>query len=201
MAVTLINHGFHSISAILARMSTRYLTGPMTGLLCTKGKIPAILTGTLVVTSCSSTVFVTTKHVNLGLLDIRTLQDLFPFTNSTNLLTTGLLMVTIVISGLIFFLYTQLDQTYAATGDSHDMAKGFGINIGRMEVVGLAVSSGLTTLSGALTSQQDGYADASKGISAIIIGLANIIIREVSYSTGLTFLERPIAIIIGSILC
>lgn len=80
------------------------------------------------------------------------------------------------------------------------MAKSFGINTDWMEVMGLVVSNSLIALSGALVSQQDGYADVSKGIGVIVIGLASIIVGEVLYSTGLTLLERLIAIVIGSIL-
>lgn len=80
------------------------------------------------------------------------------------------------------------------------MAKSFGIHTDRMEVMGLVVSNGLIALAGALVSQQDGYADVSKGIGVIVIGLASIIIGEVLFSTGLTLLERLIAIVVGSIL-
>ena len=69
-----------------------------------------------------------------------------------------------------------------------------------MEVMGLVISNGIIALSGALISQQDGYADVSKGIGVIVIGLASIIIGEVLYATNLTLLERLIAICIGSIL-
>ena len=69
-----------------------------------------------------------------------------------------------------------------------------------MEVMGLVVSNALIALSGALVSQQDGYADVSKGIGVIVIGLASIIVGEVLYSTSLTLLERLIAIVVGSIL-
>ena len=109
-------------------------------------------------------------------------------------------MVVIVISLLIYFLYTNLGQAYIATGDNRDMAKSFGIDTDRMEVMGLVVSNALIALSGALVSQQDGYADVSKGIGVIVIGLASIIVGEVLYSTGLTLLERLIAIVVGSIL-
>lgn len=80
------------------------------------------------------------------------------------------------------------------------MAKSFGIKTDRMEVMGLVVSNALIALSGALVSQQDGYADVSKGIGVIVIGLASIIVGEVLYSTSLTLLERLIAIVVGSIL-
>ena len=200
VAVTLMNHGSHPILATLAGMMAGCAAGLVTGLLYTKGKIPTILAGILVMTSCNSIMLLIMRRANLGLLDIRTIQDLLPFSKDLNLLVIGFLTVVLVIGLLIYFLYTHLGQAYIATGDNPDMAKSFGINTDRMEVMGLIISNGLIALSGALVSQQDGYADVSKGIGVIVIGLASIIIGEVLYSTGLTLLERLIAIIVGSVL-
>ncbi|AND79574.1 ABC transporter permease [Streptococcus pantholopis] len=200
VAVTLMNHGSHPLLATAAGMIAGCLAGLITGLLYTKGKIPTILAGILVMTSCNSIMLLIMRRANLGLLDIRSVQDLLPFSTDINLLIIGFLTVVLVISLLIYFLYTHLGQAYIATGDNPDMAKSFGINTDRMEVMGLVISNGLIALSGALVSQQDGYADVSKGIGVIVIGLASIIIGEVLYSTGLTLLERLIAIIVGSIL-
>lgn len=200
VAVTLMNQGIHPILATFAGMLAGCVAGLVTGLLYTKGKIPTILAGILVMTSCNSIMLMIMGRANLGLLDIKTIQDLLPFSATTNLLVIGLLAVILVIAGLIFFLYTKLGQAYIATGDNRDMAKSFGINTNRMEVMGLVVSNGLIALSGALISQQDGYADVSKGIGVIVIGLASIIIGEVLYSTNLTLLERLVATVVGAIL-
>ena len=200
VAVTLMNQGIHPILATFAGMLAGCVAGLVTGLLYTKGKIPTILAGILVMTSCNSIMLRIMGRANLGLLDIKTIQDLLPFSATTNLLVIGLLAVILVIAGLIFFLYTKLGQAYIATGDNRDMAKSFGINTDRMEVMGLVVSNGLIALSGALISQQDGYADVSKGIGVIVIGLASIIIGEVLYSTNLTLLERLVATVVGAIL-
>lgn len=200
VAVTLMNQGIHPILATFAGMLAGCVAGLVTGLLYTKGKIPTILAGILVMTSCNSIMLMIMGRANLGLLDIKTIQDLLHFSATTNLLVIGLLAVILVIAGLIFFLYTKLGQAYIATGDNRDMAKSFGINTDRMEVMGLVVSNGLIALSGALISQQDGYADVSKGIGVIVIGLASIIIGEVLYSTNLTLLERLVATVVGAIL-
>lgn len=200
VAVTLMNMGIHPLVSTLAGALSGCLAGLVTGLLYTKGKIPTLLAGILVMTSCNSLMLMIMGRANLGLLDIQTLQDLLPFSKATNLLLVGLLAVLLVIVCLIYFLYTKLGQAYIATGDNRDMAKSFGIHTDRMEVMGLVVSNGLIALAGALVSQQDGYADVSKGIGVIVIGLASIIIGEVLFSTGLTLLERLIAIVVGSIL-
>lgn len=200
VAVTLMTQGVHSLLATLAGVLAGCLAGLLTGLLYTKGKIPTILAGILVMTSCNSIMLMIMGRANLGLLDSVTLPDLLPFEKDINLLILGVIAVSVVISGVIYFLYTRLGQAYIATGDNRDMAKSFGIHTDRMEVMGLVVSNGIIALAGALVSQQDGYADVSKGIGVIVIGLASIIIGEVLFSTGLTLLERMIAIVVGSIL-
>ncbi|HEN4571428.1 TPA: ABC transporter permease [Streptococcus agalactiae] len=200
VCVTLMNQGVNPILATILGMLSGMLAGFVTGLLYTKGKIPTILAGILVMTSCHSIMLMVMKRANLGLNEIQTLKDFLPFSNDLNLLVLGLIAILLVISALIYFLYTRLGQAYIATGDNPDIAKSFGIDTDKMEMLGLIVSNGLIALSGALVSQQDGYADVSKGIGVIVIGLASIIIGEVLYSTGLTLFERLIAIVVGSIL-
>lgn len=200
VCVNLMNQGVNPILATILGMLSGMLAGFVTGLLYTKGKIPTILAGILVMTSCHSIMLMVMKRANLGLNEIQTLKDFLPFSNDLNLLVLGLIAILLVISALIYFLYTRLGQAYIATGDNPDMAKSFGIDTDKMEMLGLIVSNGLIALSGALVSQQDGYADVSKGIGVIVIGLASIIIGEVLYSTGLTLFERLIAIVVGSIL-
>ncbi|HEL1053374.1 TPA: ABC transporter permease [Streptococcus equi subsp. zooepidemicus] len=200
VAVTLLNLGLNPILATLAAMLAGALAGFATGLLYTKGKIPTLLAGILVMTSCHSIMLMVMGRANLGLHDLKRIQDYLPFKADTNVLVAGLIVVVLMISLLIYFLYTNIGQAYIATGDNRDMAKSFGIHTDRLELMGLAISNALIALSGALVSQQDGYADVSKGIGVIVIGLASIIVGEVLYSTGLTLLERLIAIVVGSIL-
>lgn len=200
VAVTALNQGLNPILATFLGMAAGALAGLITGLLYTKGKIPTILAGILVMTSCNSIMLMVMGRANLGLHDLKRLQDYLPFSPEVNNLLMGLLAVLVIIFLLIYFLYTDLGQAYIATGDNREMAKSFGIHTDRMEVMGLLVSNALIGLSGALVSQQDGYADVSKGIGVIVIGLASIIIGEVLYSTGLTLFERMVAIIVGSIL-
>lgn len=200
VAVTALNQGLNPILATFLGMAAGALAGLITGLLYTKGKIPTILAGILVMTSCNSIMLMVMGRANLGLHDLNRLQDYLPFSPEVNNLLMGFLAVLVIIFLLIYFLYTDLGQAYIATGDNREMAKSFGIHTDRMEMMGLLVSNALIGLSGALVSQQDGYADVSKGIGVIVIGLASIIIGEVLYSTGLTLFERLVAIIVGSIL-
>lgn len=200
VAVSLITQGMNPLLATIIASLSGCLAGLAAGLLYTKGKIPTLLSGILVMTSCHSVMLMIMGRANLGLLDAKKLQDLLPFSGEINLLSLGLIFVFLVVSAMIFFLNTRLGQAYIATGDNHDMAKSFGIYTDKMELMGLILSNGIIALSGALISQQDGYADVSKGIGVIVIGLASIIIGEVLFSTSLTLLERLLAIVVGSVL-
>lgn len=198
VAVTLITKGVNPLIATLAAIGAGCLAGLATGLLYTKGKIPTLLSGILVMTSCNSVILFVMQRANLGLLGYKKIQEFLPFASGFNEILIGLIFVTLVILGLIFFLDTRLGQAYIATGDNPDMAKSFGINTDRMELMGLVISNGIIALSGALMAQQEGYADASRGIGVIVIGLASLIIGEVLFS-NVTLTERLLSIAIGSI--
>ena len=198
VAVTLLTQGVHPVLATGAAVLAGCLAGLVTGLLYTKGKIPTILAGILVMSSCHSVMLFIMGRANLGLLNTTTLQDLLPFSDTLNQLILGLVAVILVILALLFFLYTRLGQAYIATGDNPDMARSFGINTSRMELMGLVLSNGIIALAGALIAQQEGYADVSRGIGVIVVGLASLIIGEVLFD-NLTMAERFIAIVVGAI--
>ena len=198
VAVTLITKGVNPLIATLAAIGAGCLAGLATGLLYTKGRIPTLLSGILVMTSCNSVILFVMQRANLGLLGYKKIQDYLPFAGGLSEILIGLIFVTLVILGLIFFLDTRLGQAYIATGDNADMAKSFGINTDRMELMGLVISNGIIALSGALMAQQEGYADASRGIGVIVIGLASLIIGEVLFS-NVTLTERLLSVAVGSI--
>ncbi|CAM3032260.1 ABC transporter permease [Lactococcus hircilactis] len=188
VAVTLIVHGINPILATLIAFIAGCLTGLMTGLLYVNGKIPTLLAGILVMTSSNSIMLMVMGQANLGMLGYPRLQNIW----------VSLIAVVLVVGLMIFFLNTDLGQAFIATGDNPEMATSFGINTNRMELLGLIVSNGIIALSGALVCQNDGYADVSKGIGVIVIGLAAIIIGEVFFA-NVSMLERLITIVIGSI--
>lgn len=198
VAVTLITKGVNPLIATLIAILAGCLAGFVTGLLYTKGKIPTLLSGILVMTSCHSLILMIMGRANLGLLGAKKIQDFLPFSEEMNQIFLGLIFVALVILALLFFLDTKLGQAYIATGDNPDMARSFGINTGRMELMGLVLSNGVIALAGALIAQQEGYADASRGIGVIVIGLASLIIGEVLFKS-LTLAERLMTIVVGAI--
>ncbi len=202
VCVTAIIHGVAPILATLLGVGAGMVAGLITGLLYTKGKIPVILAGILVMSGLNSVILFVMRTPNLSLLNHPILQDSFhrfglPDYFDTVLL--GFISLGILIAVLLFFFNTDLGQGYIATGDNETMARSLGIKTDRMKILGLTLSNGVIALSGALIAQNDGYADVNKGIGVIVIGLASIIIGEVIFQE-LTLAERLIAIVVGSII-
>ncbi|HAP8574044.1 TPA: ABC transporter permease [Enterococcus faecium] len=202
VCVTAITHGVAPIVATLLGVGAGMIAGLVTGLLYTKGKIPVILAGILVMSGLNSVILLVMRTPNLSLLNHPILQDSFhrfglPDYFDTVLL--GFISLGILIAVLLFFFNTDLGQGYIATGDNETMARSLGIKTDRMKILGLTLSNGVIALSGALIAQNDGYADVNKGIGVIVIGLASIIIGEVIFQE-LTLAERLIAIVVGSII-
>ena len=202
VCVTAITHGVAPIVATLLGVGAGMIAGLVTGLLYTKGKIPVILAGILVMSGLNSVILFVMRTPNLSLLNHPILQYSFhrfglPDYFDTVLL--GFISLGILIAVLLFFFNTDLGQGYIATGDNETMARSLGIKTDRMKILGLTLSNGVIALSGALIAQNDGYADVNKGIGVIVIGLASIIIGEVIFQE-LTLAERLIAIVVGSII-
>ncbi|ANK59028.1 MULTISPECIES: ABC transporter permease [Loigolactobacillus] len=202
VCVTAITHGVSPILATLLAFGAGLLAGLVTGLLYTKGKIPILLAGILVMTALYSINLRVMGKANVSLLNQKTLFS-FPFLKALpqyfDSIFIGLCLVIVTIVFLVWFLQTELGQSFIATGDNEFMARSLGIKTDGMKIMGLMVSNGFIGLSGGLMAQSNGYADVSMGIGVIVIGLASIIIGEVVFGE-LTMNQRLVAVVLGSIL-
>lgn len=202
VCVTAITTGVSPFVATLLGVGAGMLAGLVTGLLFTKGKIPIILAGILVMSGLNSVILFVLKSPNKSLLNQPKIQDVFQkmaLPDYYDTIFLGISVLAVVMILLLFFFNTSLGQAYIATGDNEEMARSIGIQTDRMKILGLVLSNGLIGLSGALIAQNDGYADVSKGTGVIVIGLASLIIGEVLFGE-LTFGERLMAIVVGSII-
>ena len=202
VCVTAITTGVSPFVATLLGVGAGMLAGLVTGLLFTKGKIPIILAGILVMSGLNSVILFVMKSPNKSLLNQPKIQDVFQkmaLPDYYDTIFLGISVLAVVMILLLFFFNTSLGQAYIATGDNEEMARSIGIHTDRMKILGLVLSNGLIGLSGALIAQNDGYADVSKGTGVIVIGLASLIIGEVLFGE-LTFGERLMAIVVGSII-
>ena len=202
VCVTAITTGVSPFVATLLGVGAGMLAGLVTGLLFTKGKIPIILAGILVMSGLNSVILFVMKSPNKSLLNQPKIQDVFQkmaLPDYYDTIFLGISVLAVVMILLLFFFNTSLGQAYIATGDNEEMARSIGIQTDRMKILGLVLSNGMIGLSGALIAQNDGYADVSKGTGVIVIGLASLIIGEVLFGE-LTFGERLMAIVVGSII-
>lgn len=202
VCVTAITTGVSPFVSTLLGVGAGMLAGLVTGLLFTKGKIPIILAGILVMSGLNSVILFVMKSPNKSLLNQPKIQDVFQkmaLPDYYDTIFLGISVLAVVMILLLFFFNTSLGQAYIATGDNEEMARSIGIQTDRMKILGLVLSNGLIGLSGALIAQNDGYADVSKGTGVIVIGLASLIIGEVLFGE-LTFGERLMAIVVGSII-
>ncbi len=202
ICISALVHGVNPIIATILSFLGGMLTGLITGLLYTKGKIPVLLAGILTMTGIYSVNLRILGKANVGLLNKATLLNekfLQRLPDNFPTIVVGLLFAIFIILLLALFLNTDLGQAFIATGDNEKMAQSLGINTDNMKILGLMLSNGLIGLAGGLLGQNGGYADVNMGIGTMVIGLAAIIIGEVVYD-NLSLTARLIAVVIGSII-
>lgn len=175
--------------------------GLASGLLHTKLKIPALLTGIVTLTGLYSVNLKVLGKANVALLRQTTLvtqlQDM-GLSKTNAVMAIGAVFVVVVILLLTLLLKTQVGLALRSTGDNIPMSEANGINVDHMKIYGYMISNGLIALCGALLTQNNGYADLNSGTGTIVIGLASVIIAEVilrNLSIGL----RLASVVLGSI--
>ena len=81
------------------------------------------------------------------------------------------------------------------------MARAQGINTNFCKVLGLMISNGLVSLSGALLAQYNSASEINMGRGAIVIGLAAVIIGDVIFGKVFTnFALKLLSVVIGSVI-
>ncbi len=201
VTATLLTAGWSPIPSIFMACFAGMLAGVVTGILCTKLKIPALLSGILTMIALYSVNLRVMGKANTPLLQQETIFTAYQPENlslpMTVLLIGGIIVVLISIVYYIFF-GTEIGAAIRATGCNPHMIRANGINTDIMVVLGLLLSNGLVAISGALVAQTNGYADVGMGVGTIVIGLASVIIGEVLFGTR-SFKNSLISVILGSI--
>lgn len=106
VCVTAITNGVSPILATLIGVLAGMLAGLTTGLLFTKGKIPIILSGILVMSGLNSVMLFVMKSPNLSLLNQSKIFDLLNFLNlppNYDKIIVGLIILILVVGGIIIF--------------------------------------------------------------------------------------------------
>lgn len=194
-------NGHYLISLVLAFI-TGCLTGSLTTILHVRFRIHLLLAGILVMSSLYSiNLRIMSGRPNIPLLNVETIFDKHHsgiLASQKNLLILVLIfMISIIV--LYLFFTSKFGMAIRATGNNEQMAKALGINTNITKCAGLALSNGLSALSGGILAHYQKFTDIGMGQDVIIVGLASVMIGEVmlskSISLGLTFL----AIVAGSV--
>ena len=186
VCVMLIRGGVNPWIAVLAAFIAGVLAGLATGFFHTKCGIPAILAGILTQLALYSINLrimggKSNQTVSVDKYDLLASQRYVRELGLNNPLPLMLLVLAVVIGILYWFFGTEKGCSIRATGANANMARAQGINTNADVVLGLMLSNGLVALSGGLLAQFQGAADVGMGRGAIVIGLAAVIISEVTF--------------------
>ena len=198
--------------ALLGALIVGMLAGLVTGFFHTRCGIPAILSGiltqlglwsvNLAIMGMKSNQALNVNEYQL-LVSLRYLADVAKGTRPFYMhpILVIVLFTAAIVAVLYWFFGTELGASIRATGANEHMARAQGINTNSNKVLGLMISNGLVALSGALLSQYQGFVESKMGTGAIVIGLAAIIIGEVSFGKIFkNFGLRLLAVSLGSVI-
>ncbi len=203
VAAVLIVRGMSPLPATLLGAVGGALAGAATGVLHARFKINRLLAGILVMTALYSINLRIMGKSNVPLLAGRHAGDArrgagqahprrggrstsgATRSRARDLAVLALVFVFVIVVALLLwaFLRTQLGTAMRATGNNEQMIRALGVDVGNMQIIGLALANGLVGLSGALLAQYQGFADVQMGIGMVVWGLASVIIGEALVGT------------------
>lgn len=215
----LIVSGMNPFLATLIATIAGILAGLVTGILHTKFKIPALLSGILTMTALWSINLRIMKKPNISLLNNTTVLSIIEKTsltqniaaflsNQTNTIISaktisaiiaGFIFTLIVIFILWWFFNTEIGYAVRATGNNKNMIRALGVNTNIMIILGIVIGNALIALSGSLVAQYNRFSDISMGTGTIVIGLASVIIGEVIFNDKSSF-KVFISVALGSVI-
>lgn len=202
ITISLILEGLSLPLILLITVLGGFLAGAITGILHTKLKIPAILSGIITMTGLYSINLRVMGKASLYLNEESTvytfLRGLIDDAAISKIITT-LLIVVLIFFILYWFFGTEIGMSLRATGMNPKMARAQGINTDIMIILGLAISNALIALSGSLSAQSGRSANMDIGKGTLVIGLASIIIGEAIFGKR-SFKNWLISVILGSII-
>ena len=202
VAAALLVTGHSPMYATLAAAGAGAVAGLITGVLHTRFKINALLSGIIVMTALYSVNLHVMGKSNVPLMNVTTFADqaagiaaqfgtdkvllLGREAAVRDLTLLGLSLGLVVLVGVLLYAFfrTHLGLAMRATGDNDQMVRALGSSDGALLTGGLALSNALVAMAGALLAQYQGFADAQMGIGMLVWGLASVIIGEALVGTN-----------------
>lgn len=205
VSAILISKGMNPFITLIFSFLAGSLAGLATGILNTKLQIPGILAGILsMIALYSINIRVMGGRPNIPLLGMATsltiIQDIISLSKVMSDLLVGFVFSLFIVFIMYWFFGTEMGCAIRATGNNEKMIRALGVDTNIMKTIGLMISNALVSLSGALVTQSQGYADVGMGNGTIVVGLASVIIGEVIFGNRFNFLYKLSSIVMGSII-
>ena len=205
VSAILISNGINPFITLIFSFLAGSLAGLATGILNTKLQIPGILAGILsMIALYSINIRVMGGRPNIPLLGMATsltiIQNILSLSKVMSDLLVGFVFSLFIVFIMYWFFGTEMGCAIRATGNNEKMIRALGVDTNIMKTIGLMISNALVSLSGALVTQSQGYADVGMGNGTIVVGLASVIIGEVIFGNRFNFLYKLSSIVMGSII-
>lgn len=205
VSAILISNGMNPFITLIFAFLAGSLAGLATGILNTKLQIPGILAGILTMIALYSiNIRVMGGRPNIPLLGMATsltiIQNILSLSKVVSDLLVGFVFSFFIVLIMYWFFGTEMGCAIRATGNNEKMIRALGVDTNIMKTIGLMISNALVSLSGALVTQSQGYADVGMGTGTIVVGLASVIIGEVIFGNRFNFLYKLSSVVMGSII-
>lgn len=180
VTAVLLTQGWPIWSVIPITLLAGAAAGVLTGLVHTRFKIDALLSGILVMTGLYSINLTVLGRSNIPLLNVETIFKALSIFDKQiyNEVWVGALFLAILSGLLAYLLRTDFGIAMRATGNSESMTRAMGINNDQMKIIGLAIANALTALSGFLVAQYQSFTDINMGIGIVLVGLGSVLIGD-----------------------
>lgn len=198
-----ISSGMHPLLSMLLAALAGMLAGTCSGLIHTRLKVNALLSGILVMTALYSVNLILLGRPNLPLMDTPSYLTLIPFGSALSKSILSLVFFLLLMLLLLrFLLRSDFGIAMRATGNNAAMVRALGVNVNTMKVSGLALANACIALSGSLITQYQGFADINMGIGIVISGLGAVMIGETLFGKSIqkSILFHLLAVCSGGIL-
>lgn len=183
VSTAFIIEGTGPFAATLYGMLAGAFAGLVTAYLNVRWKISGLLAGILTMTALYSINLRVLGRPNASLITEPTVFShfegwfeglFFTYTKHVSLVFISL----IVLLALALFMASKIGLAIRATGVNQRVSRAYGVRVGGMVMLTLAISNAIAALAGSLFTQASGFADISMGPGTIIIGLASVIVGE-----------------------
>lgn len=201
VAAALLANGVDPVSATVIAAGCGLLAGFATAMTHLYLRLNSLLCGILVVTGLFSINIRIMGKPNTALFSFGDIYGLvlgnFGDAIGARVVLVGAIALAMS-GGLSWFLRTQTGLALRAVGASPSMARAQGIAVSFYTILGVGLAGACAAIAGALTAQNQAFADVNMGLGVLVNGLASLILGEQIVGRG-SLLRQLSAPLVGAL--